>query len=87
MNKFPLVDKRVNFQLIWSHFSPNVERNGSIVNIWNISIHVFTEFVRRLEWESSIVKGSATLRRLEEERLAQLANRAEQYLTIMEESR
>ena len=41
----------------------------------------------RLEWEGSIVRGSSALKRLEEERLTQLANQAKQYITLMEEYR
>ena len=40
-----------------------------------------------MEWEGSIVRGSSALKRLEEERLGQLANQAKQYITLMEEYR
>jgi len=41
----------------------------------------------RLDWEGSIVRGSCALRRLEEERLSQLSDKASQYLTVMKENR
>ena len=40
-----------------------------------------------MDWEGSIVRGSSALRRLEEERSSQLANKAKQYLTLMKENR
>jgi len=41
----------------------------------------------RLDWECSIFRGSSGLRRLEQERLEQLADKATQYLNVMKENR
>ena len=41
----------------------------------------------RLEWEGSILRGSAALQRLEQERLSQLADKSTQYLNVMKTNR
>ena len=41
----------------------------------------------RLDWESSVLRGCSAMRRMEEDRLCQLRNLAEQYHQIMSENR
>ena len=41
----------------------------------------------RLDWESSLLRGCSAMRRMEEDRLCQLRNLAEQYHQIMSDNR
>ena len=47
----------------------------------------FAPFFYRLEWESAILRGCCTFRRMEEDRLNQLRYLAEQYQQILDEHR
>ena len=49
--------------------------------------HIFFYILYRLEWESAILRGCSTFRRMEEDRLNQLRYLAEQYQQILDEHR
>ena len=50
-------------------------------------IKLLMGYIFRLDWESSVLRGCSAMRRMEEDRLCQLRNLAEQYHQIMADNR
>ena len=76
-------------------FSPSVRRvrnaeiKGSMIDkmgIGNLALD-YSFLCSRLEWESAILRGCSSFRRMEDDRLNQLRYLAEQYQQILDEHR
>ena len=58
---------------------------GQVYNV--MSVTFLLTLYCRLDWESSVLRGCSSMRRMEEDRLCQLRNLAEQYHQIMSDNR